>query len=254
MEQTELAERLHRAATQAQPIAQLSESSSFDIDEAYAIQSELVAHRVQEGNPIIGLKMGFTSEAKMKQMGVHDMIWGRLTQDMLIQAGDQLPLSKFIHPRAEPEIAFRISKDIGYEIPLDELENYVDGMAAAIEVIDSRFQNFKFNLYDVVADNCSSTGFVVGDWHTPHRNITNLNMQLRFNQEVIEEGSSKAILGDPWKALQAATRLAAQYGEPIKAGYVILAGAATPAAFLKPHQAVQVEVQDLGNVGFETVD
>jgi 2-oxo-3-hexenedioate decarboxylase len=79
-------------------------------------------------------------------------------------------------------------------------------------------------------------------------------MQLSFNQEVIEEGSSKAILGDPWKALQAATRLAAQYGEPIKAGYVILAGAATPAAFLKPHQAVQVEVQDLGNVGFETVD
>lgn len=248
-----IAKQLDDAASNAASINQISVQHNFDINAAYAIQKTLVNHRVERGNPIVGLKMGFTSEAKMKQMGVSDMIWGRLTSDMLIASNDTLELSKFIHPRSEPEIAFRIAKDITEEVQLTDLLNYVDGVAAAIEVIDSRFLDFKFNLNDVIADNCSSAAFVLGPWSDPNRELTNLKMELYFDGVEVEAGNSNDILGNPWKSLQAATRLAAKYGEPIKAGYVILAGAATPAVFMKSGSEVGVAVAELGKVSFKTV-
>jgi len=249
----ELAKRLDRAAADARPVAQLSNDHQFTLDEAYEIQRLAIAERLNRGEQIIGLKMGFTSEAKMKQMGVHDMIWGRLTHTMLIDNDGETPLSKYIHPRAEPEICFRISKDIEGEVALNDLDDYVDGIAAAAEIIDSRYENFKFSLEDVVADNCSSIGLAVGEWQTPTRDIANLKMTQSFHSEVVAAGSSNAILGDPWKSLQAATRLAEQYNEPIKAGYVVMAGAATAAEFLKPDTDVQVEVEKLGRVRFQVV-
>lgn len=162
-------------------------------------------------------------------------------------------MAKYIHPRAEPEICFRIAKDITTEVALEDLEPYVDGIAAAIEVIDSRFENFKFSLEDVVADNCSSSALVVGAWHQPKRAISNLSMTLRFDGVEVERGSSADILGDPWKSLQAATRLAAKYGEPIRAGHLVMAGAATAAVFLKPGTHVSAEVETMGSASFRVV-
>lgn len=250
MNLNELAQRVDEAALQAKPIAQLSHESQFNLDEAYEIQRLAIQRRLDRGEKLIGLKMGFTSVAKMEQMGVHDMIWGRLTDEMIIENGGQLSLSKFIHPRAEPEVCFRVSKAIDSEIALEDLDQYVDGMAAAVEVIDSRFENFKFSLEDVVADNCSSSALVVGEWQAPSRDITSLDMNLNFDAEEVASGSSADILGDPWKSLQAATRLAAQYHQPIEAGHIIMAGAATNAVFLKPGIEVSANVERMGEVAF----
>ncbi|MEX2597282.1 MAG: fumarylacetoacetate hydrolase family protein [Salibacteraceae bacterium] len=244
------AKKLDQAAAEAHPIEQLSLKEHFDLEVAYDLQREAILERMLRGNEIIGLKMGFTSVAKMEQMGVHDLIWGRLTSDMLISNGGSVNLASFIHPRAEPEICFRIAKDIHGEIALEDLDEYVDAIAPAIEIIDSRFENFKFSLEDVIADNCSSAGVVIGEWHKPSRSIDGLQMKQYFNDEVVAEGSSEAILGDPWKSLQAATRLAAKYKEPIKTGHIVLAGAATAAIFLKPSTDVRVEVESLGEVSF----
>jgi len=246
-----LAKRLDEAASDAEPVAQLSNDVSMDLNDAYAIQKALIDFRTNRGEDIVGVKMGFTSEAKMKQMGVHDMIWGRLTSDMRIEDGGELRLSRYIHPRSEPEICFRVSKTISQEVSLEQLEDYVDGMAAAIEIIDSRFENFKFSLDDVVADNCSSTGFVIGPWLPVDRAIDDLSMRMYFNDEEVASGTSKDILGDPWKALQAATRLVTSYGHTIKPGQVIFAGAATAAEFLKPETTVKVSVERLGEVSFQ---
>ena len=248
-----LAQRVDEAAENAKPIKQLSHRNAFDLDQAYEIQRLAIQRRIDRGEQLIGLKMGFTSVAKMEQMGVHDMIWGRLTDSMLIENGGKAALSKYIHPRAEPEICFRISKDIDGEIDLKDLDEYVDGIASAVEIIDSRFKNFKFSLEDVVADNCSSIGVVVGDWKTPSREISNLKMIQSFDAEIVAEGSTQAILGDPWKSLQAATRLAAKYNEPIKAGHIIMAGASTAAIFLKADSEVHVSVEKLGDVRFEVI-
>lgn len=116
----------------------------------------------------------------------------------------------------EPEICFRIAKDIPGELNETEVIDYVDAVATAIEIIDSRYQNFKFSLEDVVADNCSSIGFVVGDWMPVTKDLNNLRMALHIDKNTVAEGSSNDIMNNPWRSLAAATRLATQYGEPIK--------------------------------------
>lgn len=247
----ELAQIVDDAAKNAQAIEQLSIKHSFNEEEAYAIQAASIERRYERGEKFVGLKMGFTSYAKMEQMGVHDMIWGRLTDDMLYKNGDEIPFSKFIHPRAEPEICFMVKKAIDHTLTLDEISEYVSGVAAAIEIIDSRYQNFKFSLEDVIADNCSSTGFLVGEWKDINTPIGDLKMSLELDGETVQEGSSKAILGNPWQSLIDASRLAQKYKQAIPAGSYIMAGAATPAMYLKKGMEVKVTVDTLGTLGFK---
>ena len=247
----DIAEVLDSAAMNAEAVDQISKEETFTVDEAYYVQKASIDRRYRRGEKFVGLKMGFTSYAKMEQMGVHDMIWGRLTDAMQFQNQYKLDLDRYIHPRSEPEIAFLIKKEINQEISSKEdLMTYVEGVSAAIEIIDSRFQNFKFSLEDVIADNCSSTGFVVGRWCDPQLDLGKLSMKMYFNDELVREGSSEAILGDPWMALMNATRLASQYGQTIPAGSIILAGASTAAEFLKASTRVKVEVESLGEVTF----
>ena len=247
----EIAKEIHLAAANAYEIEQISLSQNISIDNAYDIQAQSIAHRITDGETLIGLKMGFTSEAKMQQMGVHDMIWGRLTSSMLIHNQGNTPFSKYIHPRVEPEICFQISKDIDEVLDENQVKEYVSGVAGAIEIIDSRYKNFKFSIEDVVADNCSSIGFVVGDWFPTHTPVKDLKIELLLDGQVSETGNSNDILGDPWKALAACTRLAKQYNQPIKAGMYIMAGAATSAAFVKEGQHVSANIETLGSVSFD---
>ncbi len=245
-----LAEIVDTAALNAQAIEQLSLQHQFNVDESYVIQSESIKRRYERGEKLIGLKMGFTSEAKMKQMDVHDMIWGRLTDSMLINNGGEVAFDQFIHPRAEPEICFLIKNKIDRELTLAEAKNHTEAVAAALEIIDSRYQNFKFSLEDVIADNCSSAGFVIGPWHPHNMPIDNLKMVMEIDNVPVQIGSSSAILGNPWKSLVAATRLAAQYEQEIPEGSYIMAGAATSAVYLKQGQKVKAIVEHLGAVEF----
>lgn len=242
------AQIVDNAALNAQAIPQLSLQSSFTEKEAYTIQATSLEQRYKRGEQLIGLKLGFTSKAKMIQMGVHDMIWGRLTDAMLLQDGDSLDLDKFIHPRAEPEICFLVKKKIDRPLNLAEAKDHIESVAGAIEIIDSRYQNFKFSLEDVIADNCSSAAFVVGAWHSKDLAIEDLKMTMEINGQIIHAGSSSAILGNPWESVVAASRLAHQYGEVIEAGFYIMAGAATPAVYLERGQEVKVGVENLGAV------
>lgn len=248
----ELAKILDAAALHAQSVEQLSLQHNFNEQDAYAIQAASIQARYTRGEQWLGLKMGFTSKAKMEQMGVHDMIWGRLTNSMLIQNGGTFPMKKHIHPRAEPELCFLVSKKIDRELSLAEVGDYIEGVAAAVEIIDSRYQNFKFSLEDVIADNCSSAGLVVGEWHDHNFPLNNLDMALEIDGETVQTGSSAAILGNPWESVVAATRLAAQYEQEIPAGSYLMAGAATSAVYLKAGQSVKAKVERLGEVGFLT--
>lgn len=249
---SQLAETVDQAALKAQAIPQFSLDHKFNVDESYEIQNLSIERRYARGEQLIGLKMGFTSEAKMEQMGVHDMIWGRLTDEMFYENEGEVPFDKYIHPRAEPEICFLIKDKIDRELNVSEAKNHTEAVAAAIEIIDSRYQNFKFSLEDVIADNCSSAGLVIGAWHNHNMPIHKLKMVLEMDGVPVQIGSSSAILGDPWTALAAATRLAAKYGQEIPAGSFILAGAATPAVYIKKGQKVKTIVEHLGTVSFTT--
>ena len=253
MNTLEIAKKLDKAAQEAQAIPQISLNEKFDEATAYEIQRLSMEERYSRGDAFVGLKLGFTSFAKMEQMGVHDMIWGRLTSTMLYQAGSELPMGNFIHPRAEPELCFLVKKEINRELSLDEIGEYIEAVAPAIEIIDSRYENFKFSLEDVIADNCSSTAFMVGAWQNINQEIGDLQMDLVIDNEVIESGSSNAILGNPWLSVTNASRLAAKYKQAFPAGSYLMAGAATSAVFLKPGQKVICKVENLGAVSLKTV-
>ena len=248
-----IAQILDDAALHANPVEQVSAQFPMNLDESYAIQSISLARRYLRGEQWIGMKLGFTSKAKMLQMGVHDMIWGRLTDKMLRPNGGELVLSQYIHPRAEPEIAFRVSKNIEEIITLENAANYVDGLAVAIEIIDSRYKNFKFSLEDVIADNCSSTAFTLGDWFPVTTKIQDIAMTLSVDGKPVQEGNSNAILGNPWESFVAAARLARENGETLNAGAIILAGAATPAIYLEKGQRIEATAEGLSSVALTTV-
>lgn len=249
----ELANLIDKAAMENKAVAQLTLKQKFNEQQAYGIQAASIQKRLERGEQLIGLKLGFTSRAKMKQMGVHDMIWGRLTDKMLFEEGNALPIGQFIHPRAEPEICFLVKQKIDRPLNLIEAKNYIEAVAPAIEIIDSRYENFKFSLEDVIADNCSSSGVLVGKWHAPDIDISNLGIVLEVNQKPVHAGSSAAILGNPMRSFTAASRLAHEYGQTIEAGHIILAGAATPAIFIEKNQFVSARVEKLGTVGIKVI-
>jgi 2-oxo-3-hexenedioate decarboxylase len=245
-----LAQILDDAAHHAKAIAQLSHSHEFSLAEAYQIQHDAMGRRLKRGAHRVGMKMGFTSRAKMVQMGLFDMIWGRLSSDMVLEDGGPLPFKRYVHPRVEPEIAFLLKRDlIGNVTPLQALAA-VEAVAPAMEIIDSRYDNFKFALNDVVADNSSSSGFVTGAWHSPDLDFSNLGLLMSFNGTPRQIGSTAAILGHPLRSLVAAARFAAEANEPLKAGWIVMAGGATAADALAPGQYVEMEMQNLGRVAF----
>ncbi len=161
----ELAVVVDEAARKARAIPQLTAGNKLTLEDAYEIQRASVALRVDRGEKRVGMKMGFTSRAKMVQMGVHDMIWGRLTEGMIVEDGGPISMKKYVHPRVEPEIAFLLNASLcGAVTPLQAL-SAVEAVAPAMGIIDSRFETFKFSHIVVVADNSSSSGFVTGQWH-----------------------------------------------------------------------------------------
>ena len=248
-----LAKVLDEASLNAKPLQQLSVQHEFSVDDAYAIQKASINQRYNRGEKFIGIKLGFTSKAKMEQMGVHDMIWGRLTDRMLVRNGGSLSFEEFIHPRAEPEICFLVKKTIDKDLTLEEAPDYIVGATSAIEIIDSRYENFKFSLEDVIADNCSSAGLVIGPWIPLDKPIDNLKMELIVNEESVQSGSSAAILGNPWESVVAASRLVRKYGLELKRGHYIMAGAATPAVYLKQGDKVSAKVEGMDEIGFTVV-
>jgi 2-oxo-3-hexenedioate decarboxylase len=130
----------------------------------------------------------------------------------------------------------------------------VAAVAAALEIIDSRYRDFKFSLTDVVADNSSSSALVVGRWVEPTFDLGTLRMQLVIDGVVRQTGSSAAILGHPIESLINAARLVAERGETLKAGDIVMAGAATAAEALAPGQQVRAEAERLGSVSFSVKD
>ena len=246
---TAIARMLDQAAHGARATAQLGDKT-LTVEDAYAIQKEAIACRERRGERRAGMKMGFTSRAKIVQMGVSDMIWGRLTDGMVVEDSGSISLARYVHPRVEPEIAFLLKKElIGRVTPLQAL-SAVEAIAPAMEIIDSRYEDFKFSLVDVIADNASSSGFVTGPWHRPDIDFSNLGLVMSFNGRAVQVGTTAAILGDPLRSLAAAARFAAEAGEPLQPGWIVMAGGATAAEALKPATWVEMEMQHLGRVAF----
>jgi len=243
----EIAIALDDAASFARAVPQFSASQPFSLPDAYAIQRLSIARRCARGERPVGIKLGFTSRAKMVQMGVDSLIWGWLTDGMVEEEGGRVARRKYIHPRVEPEVCFLTRRTIDRPLTLLEAADYVEAVAPALEIIDSRYEAFRFTLEDVVADNCSSAGLVVGPWSRSLDRLGNLGVVVRVNGAVTQTGSTAAILGHPLRSLVQASRLLAGAGTPLPAGSLIMAGAATAADALRAGDHVAVSVGELGS-------
>ncbi|MER5629045.1 2-keto-4-pentenoate hydratase [Streptomyces nitrosporeus] len=241
----ELAQTLDTAQTARKDVPSLADTHELGIDDAYAVQEALLRLRLDRGESVVGVKLGFTSKAKMAQMGVSDVIVGRLTDAMRIEDGGEVDLARFIHPKVEPEVAYRISRDVDLDDPSADIVSSVDAVAPALEIIDSRYRDFRFTYTDVVADNTSAAGYAIGPW-LPLRDAAGLDVRLYTGGREVT-GSTAAILGDPVQALHALLDMCRRRRIPLRAGHVVLAGAATAAEPLGPGPT-GCEVAGLGSV------
>jgi 2-oxo-3-hexenedioate decarboxylase len=209
--------------------------------------------RFSRGEKLVGMKMGLTSRAKMIQVGVNEAVWGRLTDAMRLEEGGSLSRAKYVHPRIEPELAFLMKRDLCGVVSVAEALSAVEAIAPAMEVIDSRYRDFKFALPDVIADNSSSSGFVVGNWARPDQDFSNLGMVMEVDGRPVQIGSTAAILGHPIRSLVTAAKFTAPIGG-LKAGWIVMAGGATAAHPLAVGQLVRTTIQNLGSVSIRVAE
>ncbi len=228
---------------------------NLTFEEAYLIQEKLLQRKEHEGARRIGLKLGLTSKAKQEMMGVHEAIYGYLTDDMLSLEWKPLEFSSLIHPKAEPEIAFLIGEDLqGTNVTAADVLSVTQYVAPAIEVIDSRYLNFKFTLVDVIADNCSSARFVIGSkWVSPASlDLAGIGMVMSKNGEVVTVGAGAAVLGHPAASVAWAVNKLGAIGKGLKKGDIVLSGALSEAVAFERGDTMSVQFSDLGTVSFSS--
>jgi len=234
------------------------EYPELTIEKAYELQDGLLARRLEENNTkTVGIKLGLTSKAKQEMMGVNEAIYGYLHADMLAYEWEPLLCSDLIHPKIEPEIAFFIDEDIeGENITEEDILRATKYVAPAMEIIDSRYKDFRFTLVDVVADNCSSAKFVVGSklMSPQSLDLGNIGMVMSKNGKVAQTGSSAAVLGHPLKAMAWAANLLAKRGKGFKKGDIVLSGAMSEAISIEAGDTVVADFDGLGTVSVSCVE
>ncbi|MFD1737430.1 2-keto-4-pentenoate hydratase [Bacillus salitolerans] len=252
--ETEIVEYLYTAEKEKREVVKVTDHyPNLSFSDAYSIQQKLIERHLQDGSRCIGYKLGLTSKAKQQMMGVHEAIYGYLTDDMLSLEWEPLEYKQFIHPKAEPEIAFLIDEDLkGTNLTAEDVLRVTKYVAPAIEIIDSRYLNFKFTLTDVIADNCSSAKFLMGSkWMSPSRlDLGNLGVFMSKNGEVVQVGASAAVLGHPATSVAWAVNKLGEVNKGIKKGEIILSGAISEAISFKPGDTIHVQFSDLGSVAF----
>ncbi len=253
-QRTELAKKLTDARLEASPIEQISkEFKDFSVEDAYKIQDMGSQHRFDKGESLRGYKMGLTSKAKREQMDLDSPLYGFLTNKMEISNEGNFSMEGMIHPKVEPEIAFLLKRDVNSPMSLEDAIDSCSAVYPALEVLDSRYTQFKyFSLEDVIADNASSSHFVLGPELKDFNKLDfeNLKMEMFINGELSQVGSSKDISGNPFQSLVELSHLATSRGVSLKEGQIVLAGAATAAVMMESGMNCLLKVEGIGEVGF----
>jgi 2-oxo-3-hexenedioate decarboxylase len=248
-----IAVHLNQAEAEKREVTSIqADYPDLTVDDAYKVQEELVGLKLREGHRIMGPKMGLTSRAKMKQMGVEEPIYGYVF-DYMIVPDQTLHLDELIHPKVEAELAFVLSKDIeGPDVSIEEVIDGTDYVVAALEIIDSRYLDFKFTLPDVIADNASSSRVFLGSVfiRPQEQELDLVGVTLSINGEIKELGASAAVLGHPAESIVLLARMLSRKGLKLKAGQVILTGGITGAVRLAEGDVVQAKWDGLGSIEF----
>ncbi len=221
------------------------------VAEGYAVQDETLRRRVARGETLTGVKLGLTSRAKQERMKVDMPLVAWLTDAMVLPVGVPVSNSRFIHPRVEPEIVFVMGRDLsGPGVSAATALAAVEWVGGGVEVIDSRYRDFRFRAFDVLADNASSAGYVTGPVFVrpDELDLSLESVAVEVDGRIVDSATGAAILGHPAEALALAANVLAQRGLSIKAGQVILTGGVTDAYFAKSGAKVAFHFAHLGTI------
>ena len=248
----QLAEHLETCELKARDTPKITdEHPDMDWDDAYAIQDRIRDRKIARGARIIGYKAGLTSHAKMKQMGVESPVFGFLADYFSVPEGSTVKVSELIHPKVEPEIAFVMKRALkGPGCNIADVLAATDFVLPGIEVIDSRYRDFKFDLKSVVADNTSAARFVVGGQAQRPENVDlrTVGIVLEKNGVPTALGAGAAVLGHPASAIAMLANHLGQRDQEIPAGALILSGGITEAVAVAPGDNVCLRVQGMGSI------
>ncbi len=223
----------------------------LDLATAYAVQDEVLRRKVAAGERVVGVKLGLTSRAKQQRMGVDSPLTGWLTDAMVLPTGAPVPQDELIHPRAEPEIAFVLGRPLaGPGVTAATAMAAVDRVYGGLEIIDSRYRDFRFTLPDVVADNASSARFVLGAVGLPPDRL-DLALEavlVEVGGAIVDSATGAAVQGHPAEALALAANDLGRRGLRLEAGWLVLTGGMTDAVPVSPGAKVAAHFTSLGSV------
>src|SRR4051812_17532100 len=247
-----LYELLQQAEAKKKSITPLTDIyPDLSVKDAYQVQLRAIEQKVQEGQRIVGKKIGLTSVAMQELLGVDQPDYGHLLDSMEIKNNGMIHLDHLFQPKIEGEIAFILCKDLSG--PFVTVEDVIDAtgyIAPALEIVDSRITDWKIALADTVADNASSGLFVIGEerFSLKDINLPSIKMNLFKNGKRINTGYGSDVLGHPAKCVAWLANKLSQYNVELKAGEVILSGALSAAVAAEKGDCFTAEFSHIGKV------
>ena len=252
-----LADRVLAAQRNARAIAKLTdEFPQMTVEDGYAVQDELRRRAIARGARVVGYKAGLTSKAKMRQMGVDSPSVGFLLAEASRADGSRIPVPELIHPRVEAEVAFVTKAALrGPGCTREQVLAATDFVLPAVEIIDSRFESFRFDLPSVLADNTSAALYVTGDRRrdVAELDLPTLGVVLEKNGEIVGVAAAAAVLGHPAEAVAMVVNHLGARGEDLPAGSFVMSGGITEAVAVAAGDFVTARIQELGAVSMRFV-
>lgn len=252
-----LADQLRLAQKSVLPVAALSEQNpDLSLAEAYEIQRINIQHRLDQGETVIGHKIGLTSLAMQAQLGVNEPDVGVITNTMVTPDNGHLDVNSLISPRVEAEIAFKISQDVTSVSDVNAIYSSIESVMLAAEVIDSRLKDWKIQLVDTVADNASCASVIFGKEIPATQELLDslpqMLVYIETDGQTVDSGSGSAVLGNPLLAIEWLAKTLIANGNHLRKGDLVIAGAVHASIPLLAGKHFAVKNSELPAVTFTT--
>lgn len=249
---TTFANELLQAEKERKGITPLTETdSSLTVKRAYEVQLEIINQKLQQGQKIVGKKIGLTSIAMQELLGVDEPDYGHLLNEMAVENEGDINYERVMQPKVEAEVAFILKKDlVGPNVTEKDVLEATEYVVASLEVVDSRIQDWKLTLADTVADNASSGLYVLGNKQVAIEQVDLPKIEMTFlkNGEVVNTGAGEAAMGDPATCVAWLANKLSEFNISLKAGEVILSGALSAAIEAEPGDHFEAKFTHLGDV------